>query len=421
MAKAARVLIAALLCLGIIVWCRLQLLQQQAVERWDDVKTDGAAASLSFDQLPPLKSAFQDRASIRLNSTFPPDRDGVRADLQQAISRAPLSSDLWFTYAQNELFAGNVSAGRSALLRSDELDPFFPGQLLRSIQLWSLLGEQERAIAIARNVASLGFQYRLRSADELSQMGVSPREIFEMISTNDLSPVQTGNLLNAIRTNSKEQLIQIFDGIPQKTFDDAGFRLLALQRATNPLLPGVIERIWRAESPGAQWLDGCLVENIDLQKSPFKTEFPLGWQQIPAQGNGGGAWVAPDAGNDQRASIRIAFSRVDWGKDGPVSITFPFYQLPWDGHAGLNVYTSIRSSGGTGNAWLTTITRKHRLQSESIKTSETPQRLSLYIPRSADPEILTISLNARAIGQAPDSQTTLFMDGFSIEAEGPAK
>ncbi|MCC7392464.1 hypothetical protein IT571_08935 [Candidatus Sumerlaeota bacterium] len=417
MGNAARVLIAALLGLGIVAWCRLQISHQRDLDRWAEIKRQGAAASLSSQEMPPLKDAFSDRSMIRLNRTFPPDRDGVRQDLQEAIVRAPLASELWFSYAQNELFAGNIPQGRAALERSDDLDPFFPGQLLRSIQLWSLLGERDHAIRIARSVVAFGFQFRVKSATELSQMGVAPREIFDMVTTGDLTPPQTGELLNAIGTSNREQLRQILAEIPQATYADPQFRLLAFKRASAPLMLDALERIWRAESSGAQWLDGCLVENIDLQNPPFRSEFPLGWQPIPTRGNGGGSWVAPDAANNQVGSVRISFSRVDWGKNGPVSISYPFYQLPWDGKRGLNIHVSVRSDGGSSNAWIATTTRNRRIQSPSVKMTESPQRLSLYVPPSTDPEILAISLNARAVGESPEAQTSLYISDFSLEAE----
>ncbi|MCC6547640.1 hypothetical protein IT570_10780 [Candidatus Sumerlaeota bacterium] len=420
MNKAARIIIAAALCTAIIVWCRARLHHQRSLDRWNAIKAEGAAAALSSQEMPELQRAYRDRALIRLNRTFPPDRPGIRADMQQAIVRSPLSSELWFSYAQNELFAGDVAHGRSALQRSDELDPFFPGQLLRSIQLWNLLGEQDRAIAIARNVASLGYQYRVKSADELSQMGIAPREIFNMVSTSDLTPQQTGEVLNAIRTNNREQLSQIFATIPNSAFDDPQFRQSALQRASDPLMLDVVERIWRAESPDVKWLEGCLVDNTDLRKPPFASDFPLGWQPIPSRGAGGGAWAAPDFSNEQTASIRIEFPRVDWGSKGPVSINYPFYRLPWDGRRGTTISVAIQAIGeGTISAWLSTTTRGRRIQSKPKQVSETTERVEIYVPKSFDAEILTIAVNARAVGETPGNQSSLLISNFTLEADGP--
>ena len=418
--KAFRSAIAALLCLAIAAWVAAQFRVQAQVDRWEEARRLGTMEVLSDPTaMPPTQANFSQRARIRLNNTFPPDRKLVREDFVEAMRRAPLSSGLWLQFAQNELFSGRGDSGRNALMRSDAMDPFYPGQRLRSIQLWSLLGEQDRAVEIARSVADLGFTFRLKAAKELSLMGVEPVAIFDMVYTPDLKPGELGELLNEIRTADATALAAIYTKIPDDYYKDPAFRVLALQRATDPLVYEVTDRIWREVSPSVVEIDGkLLAENPDLLKPPFGGELPLGWQPIPLKGAGGGGWEEPDLASGKEAAIRVEFPDALVGQM-TVSIRYPCYRFPWRGGKPLTVYTRVRGSVDEGQlAWVSTRIDGERLRCDSVKMNRGWQEIRFQVPASATPRVIELVLEGRNAERLGEGRGALFIGGIRFGQEG---
>lgn len=395
------------MCLLIAWWAWRQVDEQRALDRWVATRRDGNLATIQATEVPDLAESHVERAQIRISRSFPPAREGARADLVRALHLLPMRSGIWFQVSQNDLFSSRLQDGREALRRSDELDPFFPAQRLRSIQLWSLLGERDRAVALARSVVSLGFEYRREAARELTLMGIDPVAIFDMVWDDELTPVQIGELIVEISTADDKKLDVIFARLADPVLDDKDFRSLALERASRPLAYNIVRELWRRDSPGVMDVgEGVALQNLDLRDPPFRGSLPLGWQQFPLRGVRGGSWVEPEmAGQDGAGAIRIMFPEATVGQK-TVPLRYLFYRFPWRGAEPATVTVAVKSSATEGVLlWMTGRVGDDGLRGGAKVVGRDWTDLQMKLPprtSAAMVELYIDGRNSRIDGEAPE-------------------
>ncbi|MCC5877872.1 MAG: hypothetical protein JJU11_16755 [Candidatus Sumerlaeia bacterium] len=410
--KVLRPIIATLSILGIGVWLLGRYGELEKADEW-------AAAYQSQDSVrigqatPPGDRAFVQRAVHRSEELFPPDRDGASEDLSSALKLAPFRSHTWFHQARNELFAGRREHARAAMARADELDPWYPGQRLRAIQFWYLLGERDRAVTLARTMAEMGPRLRRDAARELVAMGLSPRETWQLVVDERVPAEEAGKLLLAMDLPDPGGIRELLTILDRGYLEDHVYRDDLFRRATDPFLADVLLDVWEHGHGPLEGISSLPFENPRLSMPPFRVGLPVGWQPPARRDVYTVSWIAPDLVVEREVGGLLRMELPQ----GSSSATWRFYRTFTPGVQPPTAAISVRvRSTGTvpSQGWLTIRTATGTVRSPSLQLAGEWKTLRASLPEDAA-GFLDLVLDIRPL-EAP-SQSSLVVDLGDLSVE----
>ncbi len=124
-------------------------------------------------------------AEFAVREVFPPNRTAALAVLEPGLRFLPFDARLWTMTARLRLASGEDEGARAALAFASGLNPRFPAGRLNMIPLWRLLGEEERALRLAQDVAALDDRGRTEAALALASSGFDDPEIYRLLGGED--------------------------------------------------------------------------------------------------------------------------------------------------------------------------------------------------------------------------------------------
>ncbi len=250
-------------------------------------RTAPIATVTERSDFPDLPAANARLARFFADEVFPPDHERALQFLIRTVRADPQSSTVWFSIAREQLLLGRRVEARAALMRSDALDPHYPKHRFGAIQLWSLLGERDRAISLAQRFNELGGRFSIESGRQLKRIGMSPAEIFDALEFERETADRQVALLKEIQTGDREQMSASLEKIDVKTIGDTATRSAMARLASWPVAYEKALEVWRAESPELLLVGGKLpADNLTLRQPPFAKDFYFGWQ-LPMIGDKG--------------------------------------------------------------------------------------------------------------------------------------
>lgn len=266
-------------------------------------------------------------ANIYANELFPPNHQKALDYYLRAAAKDPLNSVIWYRIAREKALTGQTEQARSALRRSDQLDPYFPQHRLTSIQLWAALDDPQHSMDVARSLSQLGGVYRMSAARELAAIGLTPVEIFDAMELDQADPFDQIKALSVVGTSDPEMMRPAFARINWDQLDDSQIRNHALRVAIESELFEESVRIWRMEAPDILEAPAWVIHNPRLVDSPFEHDFALGWQRFPDQSGLEYRWLSPEGLEDiPQGTIVINFDPKS--KDIKLSWTLYKFLMP---------------------------------------------------------------------------------------------
>lgn len=306
----------------------------------------------------------------------PPQSGMAREALARALALAPLRSRLWIMLGRVQLFDGRGDQARAALAFSDTLDPAFPSERLRAARYWALLGEEDRALALARDAASLDDAGVVEAARALRLMGLSPRAAFDAVYRDGIHPGRFKDLVEALASTDPDAMQALWAGLPDSALDVPDAPRVVVQAALDPLAAGAVLRAWSRATGLAPDGQEPYLPNAGLRTNPFDSSLPVGWilprggawdgrirWESGTEGEGGALRVEPPLargdsnlrhivlyrfllppdGRDYRVGLRLAVDRPV-ALDALLVVSADGVQYPGDAAAW--------GRGGTGEAWV---------------------------------------------------------------------
>lgn len=340
---------------------------------------DGVASTdpTPMEEVAPLgEGAFLRRAVHRSEEMFPPDRLGAREDLAGALAASPLRSQTWFHHARNELFSGRREYATAAISRADALDPWYPGQRLRSIQFWYLLGERDRAVDLAARMADMGPRQRRDAARELIVMGIEPTEVWSLIVDERLPAGEAGKLLLAMGAVDASGMRTLVGNLQPEYLDDDVYRGDIFRRASNPYLPEILVHVWNHGHGPLLGLPAVPLENPALDTPPFRVGLPVGWQPPPTRDVYTVSWITPEL----TAGISGGLLRVEL-PPGATSATWNFYRTLLTEEISEPKFFTLRvRSESMSQVWLTIRSAAGTVRFSAIRLAGEWETLVVPIP-----------------------------------------
>lgn len=406
--------VPAVLSLFLIgLWVAALWEREGAARQWREVRGGGNDSVADSAFRPPNAAARVERAVVLSEGVFPPRREEALAELEAALTTAPMESRTWFLAARNHLFEGRGAEARAAMARSDALDPWYPGQRIRAVQFWTLLGDRERAAGVARSVSGLGPRHRAAMAGELLSMGFGLEEAWDLVITEDTLPAHGGRVLLAMEVEDAGALAALMEALPAHWYDDGDFRTLAFRRASRPLLPGVLRRLWEAGHGPLGGSETIPLENPSLDKPPFRPGLPLGWMAAPLRAGFQASWSdlpaagAPEGSGVIRVEIPAGENSANWRILRTITA-----ETEGAGRLFLNIRRLV---GRNCSAWITARRRGESARSPAVELTEEWTRVALELP-PGPPGFLDITLDLRAgAGRAP---VVVLVGGAGVEGGG---
>ncbi len=353
-------------------------------------------------------------AEVYTQEVFPPNYDRAFEEVSTVLPLHPLDSTLWVQAARFQLFRNMSQEARAALNVSDQIDPRYPIQRIQAIRLWGLLGDQERAINIARNVGRLGSPFREEAAGELAGIGVSPRQIFEIVGGTGLTSDELYAMTSAIIDADPSRVEDAIRQLPPEVVREPDFRrrLAVLLERTKRY--HILLLLWEMEDVELQEpVPGLFVSNIDLSLPARAGTFPLGWQvpqdaaDVAVRWEAASGGAAPEAGRLEFAIGSEAGRRVRW----------PIYRTVVPPNKPLSITIHVRQEPFYGGE----LTFRVRTGSDLIHGPKTDPRvagaadLTLKLPAQPRADILNLELDWERRGlDAADQLTRLYIDGVTF-------
>lgn len=377
MIRSGRIVVAAMLSAAAIAYTAQQIFRVAAVERAPETPQQILASE------PIQLGDFLSRARARMRNLFPPDRAGAQVDLQRALPMAPLKSETWFLLAENQLLAGVEEDGLQALRYSDEADPKYPGQLLRSAQLWALAGETDRAAENARAAALMNPARRKDSVNRLQALGFEEIEILELLGADSLTRQEIAELLPMLRTQLPDVNARLIDraGIEAISGSPALWGA-AYGLASDPVQFSELVKLWRLRAELIGQMPPLF--NPELQTPPF-LNLPLGWIR-PRSAEA--SWISPADRGTERGALEIRSKTKALGE--------VIYRAVIPAGRAFEGELSVRAATGRPLFWLEAHGGETaRLRGASQELSADWERFSVTIPAQDADRILSVFIAAR--------------------------
>lgn len=380
--------------------------------RYGDVLQDPAS-------VPPRTAALTEAADFFSREIMPPDRVRARALLVRALMLTPLSSPLWLALAEQDIFLGQHEEARAALLHADSLDPSYPDQRLAAVQLWTLLGDRERAMALGRRIAALDAAGRDEAAQALLRAGFSGDEIMRELHLETLAPKELTGVLMVLANASPEKQREMMAKLPDSTLDDAAFRQSAAQAFSNPPDPAIVRKLWERQKPSLQSVRVAdaeiLVDNLGIEESPLEGNFWFGWQGLPDGSAADAFWLTRTQTPEDFPQVRIDFSSA-YERDSR-SFRWIFYRLPVPPLTKpLTIEVPLRSVPPEFSRCRLAVRHRTEIYPGPEYLSATPGWGSLRatVPPSDKPRLLEFALERQRRGNARAHEVSLFLGPIKI-------
>ncbi len=396
----------------IVCWCAVSLRFHISGNAWYSAGGD-LEAVFAIEASPPVPSFLAQRAEELADNVFPPDLDRSEEDLRNALLHEPQYSRAWLTLSRVRLYENRTAEARSALEHSERLDPAYPSGRLESVSLWKMLGENERALTTARQVAVLGRENAVNAITELLRNGFTTDEVLKAVLFERLTTEQRQLVLGIF---AKERLEAVNELATHLTSEDLESPLLRQQLAPvlmRPLDAPLLGEVWGFDRPGLRLIEGrLLVENPGLEQPAFPTAFPMGWQ-IFAGSEASTTWEQGSGGSRRTdGHIRLALPRylrreVSWTcyrflADVGEEFTVTMHLVPSSSRY-ARVSLAARAAGTN-------------LKGDSVEvTGESPFDLAVQVPALDEPGLVSLTLAWKPLTSPTATRSDeLLVDGFSI-------
>ncbi|MDK2971478.1 MAG: hypothetical protein PWP23_1233 [Candidatus Sumerlaeota bacterium] len=345
-----RWLVLAFLVPTVAYWGRANLQSLEEREAWrvqwerDDFEF---LASQTLADVPADSEQLLTMAYFLGEQPIPPQYEGAQELIARALLLAPMKSKLWLYGARYRLFQGEPDQARAALEHSDVLHPFHTDRRLMAVELWDLLGERDRAVALAVQIGGTTASARKAAAQRLLWIGVPPSEAWGLLWREGLSPAETADLLEGLWYNDADAVAEVVSLIPEETYSDAEFRQRLARLLKSPVVLEAAWKVWQLESgsleqvPGANTQPPLLAENLTLERSPLSDNFPFGWRPFTITPNAELYWLEGEGAGRLRLTFRAS----------PVKskeFRWLMYELPMPAHEHpVRVRIRLRAEGAT--------------------------------------------------------------------------
>ncbi len=385
----------------LVAWAAVSFRSFQSQGRWLDTQQSGALLALGEPATVDQKLRL---ARVYLEDIFPTDTEGAAELSTEGISRAPQRADAWLIYARAILFSGRREEARTALETSDRLDPMYGRQRLRAVQLWVLLGEDERAWSLARKVLASGAESK-EIVLHLLRIGFRADEIVGALIDETTPPDITRAVLLALPPDVP--LDPLEDSVPAAVWMDEEMAEALVPRLVRNRDVALLRRVLR-ESPGTP----VIAPNLDLTVRPFSTSPSIGWREPSDKSPVLVNW----RGSDEAATTPTLV--IDFVQDGSseVKLNWPMYLLLSEVTSAVRVEVRVTSPPEAPHSlWLTALAGGGRFRSEALQGGEAGV-LSLAVPPAAGPQPITLILEGR-ISPSPGHSPTLEIAAPSITTD----
>ncbi len=387
----------------------------------------GELAQVSVAEIPPSAANYIRIARLKGSRQIPPDHAGAVEFFGLALQRTPLRSDLWVTLARHLFFLKRKGEAEAALRRSDVLDPVYPEQRLGAVQLWALMGERERGIELARQVAALDPPGRLEALRTLLLIGVPPEEAYSIIGAGEVPVGDLAEIMKNLKSGNPDTMRKLWAKLPPAAIEDARFRNAMAEFFASPMLDDVAATIWRRESstvaafplPGSDtslWLD-----NPSVDETPFTNRFYYGWQPFPLLSWVDGTWNRANSESGDRARIRMTFT----GGGAPTiqrTLQWMFYRLPLPATAepvSIRIPVMAEPPGDSVCRVSARIDGRVVNSAPSDWTRDGWQYLEVKIPASASPSLVELTVERQKRGAGADGSARVYLGGFEFVRQDP--
>ena len=363
---------------------------------------------------PPRTSVLSDAAAFFSREIMPPDRTRARQLVLLALPLSPMASPLWLALAEQDIFLGRHNEARAALQHADSLDPSYPDQRLAAVQLWTLLGDRERALALARQIGNLDSAGRDEAAQALLRAGFPGDEIMRELELERLGPVELTGVLNVLATTGPEKQRAMLARLPETTLNDEAFRQSAAQAFSNPPDPAIVRKLWQRQSPTLQPYSVAgaeiMADNLLLATSPLTDNFWFGWQTLPESSGADAVWLPDTQTPEDFPEVRIDFSS-GYERDSR-SFHWTFYRLPAPPLTEpLVIEVPFRSVPPEFSRCRLSVRNRTETFPGPQYDSATQEwgKLQTIVPPSAQPRLLEIQLERARRGNAKAHEVSLFL------------
>jgi hypothetical protein len=426
----ARPVLALVVVLGIGVWAmsnRARTLELGAFLDYEQHPADLAELLETSEQparVPPAAEAMVLVAGFYGEIFFPPDDIKAAKWAANALQVRPLESGLWVVLARHLFFAGQVDQARVALERADELDPNYPRQRLAAIRLWTLMGEKDRAGALASQIGRLGFRERGEAAAELIRAGWTRAEIFKQLDGPILSDPEIVELLNLLRTTRPEEARGLVEAIPTPRLAvSKTLRSTASRHAVDAVLLDQVERIWHLERPESPTFPRFPADFSNLMLAFEAPPLAMGWQGPPSEN-----WVLLRPRQiDQPGALGAPPTSI-WGlevqyRDTPDESRrvsrWTFYRVPLVAGEQLEVAMRCRTYPSDRSAAKIIATDgRQRIESNTTELrTDLVQTLSLTFPPRDEDRMITLQLERTRARSIFDTEAELFVHSLDLVSQ----
>jgi hypothetical protein len=316
------------------------------------------------------------------------------------------------------LFQGEPDLARAALEHSDVLHPFHTERRLMAVELWDLLDERERAIALAVQIGGTTASARKAAAQRLLWIGVPPSEAWPLLWREGLSPAETADLLEGLWYNDADAVAKVLTLVPEEPYADADFRRRMALLLKSPVVLETAWKVWQMEGGNLDQLADVntqpvlLAENLTLARSPLSDSFPFGWQPFTTTPNAELYWL--EGGNSGELRLTFYASPVNTRE-----FRWLMYELPMPAHEhSIRVRIRLRAENATESPCILIAKQGDAFHNSARKVPMTEEGTvyeAILAPTEA-PVMLSLSLG-RTHRDAPEAgDQVVYLEGIEFAA-----
>lgn len=400
----------------------------QAWER--GLQEQGPAFLLEVEpnRIPREAAAYRQLAHSLGTELVPPQREEALGHLRQAIARDPQRADLWILASRLLFFTGRRDEARVALARSDAMNPSFPLQRLRAVQMWEMMGERDRAVGIALRVAALDNEGKREAAEALRLLGHSPVDAFVAVGGPDMEPGPMLRVLEVLRSTRASSMEALLLAVPDEAWRDAEFARRAARWAEDPVLPAVARKLWALAEPDLVDLplgpEGpeLPLANIDLARDPFaRPGGSFGWQRPEALRRVDWRWIPLEGGPDDPKGA-IEFKFLAHSADPGRAVSWQVHRSPAPAlPQGLVVRARVQAEPARRSEFRLRVAAAGVAAHSPFASTGTDgwQEIVAVLPPTQEPGILVLSLERRWRGSSSVENAAVRLGGFEFSLPAP--
>lgn len=401
-----------------LLWGMWSLRAGFAHQPWYVLPDEDTQSFLELEGTAPEALLHVTRADIFSEGIFPPDHDAAVRDLETALRLDPQFSRAWMALARERILQGRLDEARAALETSDRLSPVYPSERLKSAALWTMLGDRDRSLRIARRIASLGPEQTGPVARELLRLGFDTDNVVEVVDFLGLETIDRLALLKVFHRERPGSATVLIDRLPPEDLEYAEVRQYVAPFLMNPLDPVLLGELWSISNPSLSLIDGrILVEDPGIEQPPFAGSFPMGWlnlkdSEATVSWEPMGSMLGGNAGGRIRFSLpRYVRREIQWTCYRFLADTGPAFEIEVEMTPSL-ARTSQLTFGGTMNPG-----GDLRGTVEQV-IGERPLAMRLRIPDRTAPALVSLHLRWKPLVDPTAAQgDAIFIEGLEILSE----